>query len=773
MIKWGHIQQIRRPRQAYRQAPPIVFNGFPHGLNTRVQADQIAITEAAELINFKIHRDGRLETRPPIKVYTSDATTSNAKVIDYVKAVISGTDREIVADENGKLYYLNGSQAHQSITGTLLSGDVHLLPFKDVVLVFDGLRLKYLDGVTAIKMAYDDGSGTSGYQFDNTAGSQDTTLALGNGTNTRIAYKFTSQAWDAGFTMPPTTFEVYLSKTGTPSASAITARLRKVSDDSILAEKTLVADATSLTGSAAAYSVTFASGDITTEMDPSTAYYMSIEHTGGDGSNHVNVHCTTVAGQDIAYAYSGSWAVSATHQPIASLKPGMPPKASFGVVHNGRPWLFGDPDNPGYGWFGNLTHLDFSTSDGGGYVGVIDSANNSFPVGGAVSIYGDLFVFGKEDAPYIAKLSGSTPSGYSLSGLYQKSWCTDRTMAHAVNDVWFGSKDGVDALSGVQEYGDLRTYSYSDPVGDRIKAYWDSATICEYYGDDGQFWMSFPGYYRVLVCHTKNPAVLANKARYPWTEYELTRDIYTDTDTYKWTASASGSNEYYLELAAGGDPSLNTPDAVLLNGIGITEGTAGALNDHEWDYGDNDSLGWNTIYFADATGDPDSSGIDLRSVIIPSMLRNSGGIMAIGTSDGYIYKIDESEYKDHGSMHMRCGLRTMYINTMDAIEVQRQSIMASGLMGGKLNLNFYTGRNFLTPNLTITHNLPVDDRLTVADLTMDVEDMFFIIDPTSADLTTWRTIDGKYIQVGVDEVYVSGAPMFISRIELGAKPLGV
>jgi hypothetical protein len=83
--------------------------------------------------------------------------------------------------------------------------------------------------------------------------------------------------------------------------------------------------------------------------------------------------------------------------------------------------------------------------------------------------------------------------------------------------------------------------------------------------------------------------------------------------TYKWTASGSGTNEYYCEIAAGGDPSLTEPIQVNLAGSAATNGTVGSLNDHEWDWGDNDSLGYNTVYFRDDSGDPDVTAVDLDS----------------------------------------------------------------------------------------------------------------------------------------------------------------
>lgn len=77
--------------------------------------------------------------------------------------------------------------------------------------------------------------------------------------------------------------------------------------------------------------------------------------------------------------------------------------------------------------------------------------------------------------------------------------------------------------------------------------------------------------------------------------------------TYKWTASGAGTNEYYLELAAGGDPGIPLQDDVYENSVLMTEGTLGSLAAGETGYGDNDTLGYDTIYVRLTDGaDPDT-----------------------------------------------------------------------------------------------------------------------------------------------------------------------
>jgi len=76
---------------------------------------------------------------------------------------------------------------------------------------------------------------------------------------------------------------------------------------------------------------------------------------------------------------------------------------------------------------------------------------------------------------------------------------------------------------------------------------------------------------------------------------------------YRWTVSGSGSGEYFLEASGGGDPSVVEPLKVVANGVYMSAATAGALTAGQWDWADNDSLGFPTIYvrLSDST-DPDT-----------------------------------------------------------------------------------------------------------------------------------------------------------------------
>ena len=66
--------------------------------------------------------------------------------------------------------------------------------------------------------------------------------------------------------------------------------------------------------------------------------------------------------------------------------------------------------------------------------------------------------------------------------------------------------------------------------------------------------------------------------------------------TYYWNESSNGYDEYYVTLPNGSDPSIAEPDRLFEQSIRLVEGTLGTLNRGEWAFGDNDSLGFNTVY---------------------------------------------------------------------------------------------------------------------------------------------------------------------------------
>lgn len=80
---------------------------------------------------------------------------------------------------------------------------------------------------------------------------------------------------------------------------------------------------------------------------------------------------------------------------------------------------------------------------------------------------------------------------------------------------------------------------------------------------------------------------------------------------FSWTASGSGTNEYYCRTAANANPgfiaSPPTSNGVYINGAAGTKGTVGSLTSGQWGFGNTDTLGYNTVYVRlSGGGDPDA-----------------------------------------------------------------------------------------------------------------------------------------------------------------------
>lgn len=506
----------------------IAFQGFPYGENTAVSPFQLTIKDLAACIDFKLNPGGQLESRAPIVKFTDTAIGTPT---DVKRCSLSGVYYTLAVDST-KVYYFDGVTPTE--IGTVANA-ASITPYNDVALISDGSYLKFCEDTSEVKMAYDAGSG--GTFYDNYSGIDDTTID-----SAKVAVKFTTPTWDAGFTIPPT--KIYFKAKSSSGDQTITVKVYKVSDDTVMATK--VCD-TLLSETATILNVAFDLASVT-ELEPSTDYYASVEAT------NLQMSATTVASGGVGYTNSGSWAAVTTKNPVMRVHPGLPPKSTFCTVSGNRPMLK-NPDEPGRVYFGNLTHLDWSTTDGGGWVGVIDDGANSFEIGGMEDLYGTLYVYGTEDTPYLCQLQGDSPDTYSLPLMFQKIWTTQRTLVNTNNDLWNSSSAGVDALSGVQEYGDLRTLSASDPIKDRFFNWASTTAFSGYNAVDGQYWLYMPEYDYISVCHTKQGVANEDgKTVYPWARYKfpITPSCFSQTgsdfligstDGYFYTFTSSSSKD--------------------------------------------------------------------------------------------------------------------------------------------------------------------------------------------------------------------------------------
>jgi len=554
-----NLQSGAARRRPARQTT-LRYGPWPGGLITERQAEQAKRIELPEVLNFVITGDGMVRTRDGATL-VSEGATGELKYAGDVK--VGSSWYTFYTDDDDTLYYDASGTATAIAT---LEGETRFVGYRGSLILFDGSYIKKVSNMTSsawsdnkgyvvdelvvhgtapvgyrcidahtsvladdepgvgttwttkweatwADVLYDNGGGaTAPYQFTNRTGDDDSSLALGNGTNVRIATKFTSAAWDAGYTMPPTTVFATLSRalngfTGVDNVN-ITASLRLASDSSVLATKTLVTAplATNLTTSGIEHEVTFAAADITTEMSPGVAYYMSIEYNNGDATNYVHVHVTTVASGGSAFKYIAAWSAEATSDPLMGLKPGLPPKAISGIVNAQKLYAMEGEDgtNPSYlHYCAANNEYDWSTDDGGGYVAAIDDSATGFPIGAIGIWYEDVWVFGTARQPFLARLTGASPVSYALNSTLQQISTHYKGLTMTPDDMWFVHGGGIDSVGTIQEFGDLRYQSVAENIRSTVQLYFSTAAFTGYEPGRGLYCLKLASHNYVYVVHTK------------------------------------------------------------------------------------------------------------------------------------------------------------------------------------------------------------------------------------------------------------------------------
>lgn len=478
---------------------PLVFWSRPRGVLSVVSDISLTPEFALNALNFLINENGLYQIRPGLRKVTTNACDAAIKEIAYLP--VAGTYYTLLIDANNKFYKCTGSEPNldPGSAETTLEGEATTLPFHGHAVLLDGSYIKYFDD-TSVKLAYDDGD--SGSQHDTTCETFSSTDAktLRSGGNTRVGAKITTSSWDTGYTIDLTSVIFWLKKTGSPTGSIV---VEVYSDDS--GPDTLLATSdevkvSDLTSNFVKHTFDFDTGALS--LSHSTTYYVVVKYTGGNSSNYVTVAASSKDSGGDMYYYDGSWNAVSTANALCMVKPGKPPKGKFGDVSATRLFVAGDPDKPGVMHFSNTNSLfDWSTNNAAGYVTAVDDNANSYPVGAIVAHYGDVYVFGKKEQPFLCKLTGSIPANFSLPPLWQKTYTDYRSLLSLPNNIWLMSSAGLNSLAGVKEYGDLRIAPYSNAVQDIFRENWDADSFMGFNPKDDQLLVKLSGYSNVLVCH--------------------------------------------------------------------------------------------------------------------------------------------------------------------------------------------------------------------------------------------------------------------------------
>ena len=569
---------------------------------------------------------------------------SDAEVATIGSSIIDGTNRSLVCDENDVVYYLLNNTLTEIDTA---EGEAQFISYNNTAVVLDGSYIKYLDDLSGLKIAYDTGENF----FDEYATEVSDNIAI---TTAGVGCTFTTPSWDAGYTIPPTTVTAKVLET-TAGTGTIEASFWDVSGSAEVAASSYTLD---IAETLDYIDITFTSSDITSELEPSKEYYCLLK-----GANVELAYETVSSGGTMI---TGGDTPDTTKNPIMRINPGRPPKASFGCLSDKRPFVAGDPDNPGKAHYGKLSIFEW------GSLTSVDDDATSYEIGGMEDLYGDLRVYGTEDQPYLAILEGDVEVEWKIKRTFQEIWTLPKTLTNVGNDLWCSNRENTYPLSGVQEYGDVRFSPVGDNISDKFIDEWDDSAFAAYYPRDSQYWLCIGS--KVMICHTK-------RQYNPWTEYDLP--------------------------------------------------------------------------------------------ITQTAFKQSGSNFFIGETGGNLYIPDREAVRDLDTDQIYPKLKTAYVHfPFREVNLSLLQFVAQSLTGSGFDLDIYINGKTATSVLSINHLLPVNESLTIDELTMTVDEMDFSLDSFTSPPKIELNINCWSAQIGISNV-VCAEPVFFSGFFLKQTPLEV
>ena len=185
-----------------------------------------------------------------------------------------------------------------------------------------------------------------------------------------------------------------------------------------------------------------------------------------------------------------------------------------------------------------------------------------------------------------------------------------------------------------------------------------------------------------------------------WTQDQFARKSLNDGSSDFWTASGSGTNEYYYnQTDVDHEPLEVWSDS---GGAQLTRGTAGSLNGGEWDYADNDSIGGNRIYVRLSDGtDPDTKSSGYMLCVDTFTLIDEGAgetpvvvniTLANLASTQAMFKLIKTDSSDNEEFRAKVAAPAdnspvdwttkLFLNDSDKLKLQCDTVDVSAILSG-------------------------------------------------------------------------------------------
>jgi len=155
----------------------------------------------------------------------------------------------------------------------------------------------------------------------------------------------------------------------------------------------------------------------------------------------------------------------------------------------------------------------------------------------------------------------------------------------------------------------------------------------------------------------------------------------------------------------------------------------------------------------------------------PTCFGKGEGVAYVGSDAGKTYTLDPTAYEDDDTaitFYMKPNFPSTKFGDMECLKVNWN---AMGKFGGSFNLKFYRNHN-QTAYLTKAIAVPWDTSVPVEELTQDVADLGFLVDPDVYYDRIEPNFNFRSIMVSMEDIVLYGAPLLIGGITVLAKPTG-
>lgn len=143
----------------------------------------------------------------------------------------------------------------------------------------------------------------------------------------------------------------------------------------------------------------------------------------------------------------------------------------------------------------------------------------------------------------------------------------------------------------------------------------------------------------------------------------------------------------------------------------------------------------------------------------PTYFKQAGPNFLCGGSDGHFYHLSNTHYKDLATTHIEPDLKFNYYLMDHEVDLVEIFFIAQSLSGANFTLNIYTNGDEATPVLSKPFNLTGSDALKLEDMTMELADALFSLDPPKNPPKREINIPAWSFMVEIADMKIIGNPV--------------